>query len=210
MAVAVTLAFAQSVTEALNAYGDSVVAAAPQVLAGLTFLLVAGAAVRVVTWLVGRVLVRALPGQSPVYRQFVRTVVAAFLWFGVLLAFLSIVGLEGIALSLGTATGFVALGVSYAVSDMLEDVVAGVYLLRDPDFSAGDLVTTAGYTGEVRAIELRKTRLLVEGDLIVLRNGDIEGEWRLEKRGEAPDLATDPVTADGETPAADDEPATEA
>jgi len=189
--------FAQSVSEALTSYADGVVAALPRVLAGLTFLVVAGAAVRLATWLLKRLLVRLLPGQSPVYRQFVRTVVAVFLWFGVLLAFLSIVGLEGIALSLGTATGFVALGVSYALSDMLEDVVAGIYLLRDPDFSAGDVVTTAGYTGEVRVIELRKTRLLVEDDVVVLRNGDIEGKWELEQRGAPPESGADPLGDDG-------------
>jgi len=102
---------------------------------------------------------RAFPGESPVYRQFIGTVVAAFLWFAVGLSFLSLVGLTVIAGALGTATGFLALGVSYALSGMLADAVAGVYLLRDPDFQPGDTVTVDDVTGEVVAIELRKTRL---------------------------------------------------
>lgn len=53
---------------------------------------------------------------------------------------LKIVGFGDIAASLGTVVGFIALGVSYALSEMREDVVAGVYLLWDPDFEPGDRV----------------------------------------------------------------------
>ena len=59
------------------------------------------------------------------------TVAGVFVWFAVALVVLDIVGLGQIATSLGTAMGFVALGVPYALSDMVEDTVAGVYLLRD-------------------------------------------------------------------------------
>jgi small-conductance mechanosensitive channel len=151
--------------------------AAPRVVAGLLFLVVAGVAVRVLMTVVRAALERALPGGSPVYRQFAATVVAIFLWFGVLLTFLSVVGLEGIATALGTATGFVALGVSYALSNMIADAVAGIYLLRDPDFNPGDRVTVGDVTGEVATIELRKTRFRVDGDTVVRANADIEKRW---------------------------------
>jgi len=114
---------------------------------------------------------------APAIGFFVVTVVAGFLWFGVILSFLSIVGLPLIAASLGTATGFVALGVAYALSGMIEDAVAGMYLLRDPDFSPGDTVTAADVTGEVLAIELRKTRIAVDGSTVVKANGAIEKSW---------------------------------
>ncbi len=81
--------------------------------------------------------------------------------------FLSLVGLSLIAALLGTATGFLVLGVSYALSGMIADAVAGVSLLRDPDFDVGDTVTAGDLTGEVAAIELRRTRLRVDGDVVV-------------------------------------------
>ena len=103
------------------------------------------------------------------------------LWFAAGLALLSVLGLEAIAASLGTATGFVALGVAYALSDMIADTVAGLYLLRDPDFNAGDRVTTADATGVVRSIGLRKSRLeLEDGDTLVLANQAVEQRWRLD------------------------------
>ncbi|MFB6309265.1 MAG: mechanosensitive ion channel domain-containing protein [Haloarculaceae archaeon] len=163
---------------ALEQFVSDITAAVPRLLSGLVFLVLAAILVKIVMTLVRVALRRLLPGEAPVYRQFVATVVALFLWFAVLLSFLSIVGLTLVAASLGTATGFLALGVSYALSGMLADAVSGIYLLRDPDFNPGDTVTVGDVTGLVETIELRKTRLAVDGDTLVLGNAAIESRWR--------------------------------
>ena len=168
--------------------------ALPRIVAGAVFLALASALITIVMAVVRAVLRRTFAADEPVYRQFIATLVLAFLSFAVALSFLSIVGLDGLAASLGTATGFIALGVSYALSNAIADAVAGVYLLRDPDFNPGDTVNVGGTVGEVKAIELRKTRLRVpvedapegtganEGgpwsDTLVRANADIEQEWR--------------------------------
>lgn len=162
---------------AIEATITSMLAAGPKIVTGVIFLAVAVALVKIVLWLVGRVLLRSLPGTSPVYRQFIRTIIAVFLWFGVVLSFLTIVGLEGIAAALGTASGFLALGVSYALSGMIADAVAGIYLLRDPDFNPGDEVVVGDMTGVVKTIELRKTRFETGEDTVVRGNADIEKRW---------------------------------
>ena len=166
------------VTQAITDFVANLQAALPAIISGLVFLLLAAVLVKAVLFVVKQVLKRTLPGESPVYRQFVATIVAVFLWFAVGLSFLSIVGLEDIAASLGTAAGFIALGVSYATSNMIADAVAGVYLLRDPDFMPGDAVQTSDTTGVVESIELRKTRLTVDGDTVVRGNAEIEKKWR--------------------------------
>ena len=171
-----------SLDEAIDQLIGGVLAILPDLVAGLVFLALAAVGIKLAMVLVRAGLRRALPGESPVYRQFMATLVAVFLWFGVILSFLSIVGLELIAASLGTATGFLALGVAYALSAMIEDAVAGVYLLRDPDFSAGDTVTVDDLTGEVVTIELRKTRFRVDGDTVVRANAGVEKGWK--KHGE--------------------------
>ncbi len=167
----------EAVTQAVETFVDGIVSAVPRVLSGLLFLLLATVLVRVVLWVVDRVLASVVSEESDVYRQFVRTVVAVFLWFGVVLAFLSVVGLDEIAAALGTASGFLALGVSYALSGMIADAVAGIYLLRDPDFNVGDTITAGDTTGEVKQIELRKTRIEVEDDTVVRANAEIEKRW---------------------------------
>ena len=169
------------VSEAIDQLLADFAAAVPKVVAGLLFLLVAAVVVRAIMLLVRWILKRTLVGDSPVYRQFVTAIVTAFLWFAVALAFLGVVGLESVAAALGTASGFLALGVSYALSDMIEDAVAGIYLLRDPDFNPGDTVTAGDMTGEILTIELRKTRIAVDGDTVVRGNAEIEKRWT--KRG---------------------------
>jgi small-conductance mechanosensitive channel len=154
-----------------------IVEAVPTVIIGLVFLALAALLVKLILAVLNGVLARTMRGESPVYRQFLTTIVAVFLWFGVGLSTLSVVGLDGIAASLGTAAGFVALGISYATSDMIADAVAGIYLLRDPDFEAGDTVRVGDMEGVVRSIELRKTRFAVEGDTVVRGNADIEARW---------------------------------
>jgi small-conductance mechanosensitive channel len=156
---------------------SGVVSTVPNLVAGLVFLAVALFAIRIVRRLARSVLDRLYPDEQMLVVDLAELLVGVFLWFGALLTLLKIVGLGDIAASLGTATGFVALGVSYALSDMIADTVAGVYLLRDPDFNVGDTVVTGSYTGTVLDIGLRKSRLDVDGDTVVLANRSVESQW---------------------------------
>ncbi|CQH58838.1 mechanosensitive channel protein MscS [Halobacterium hubeiense] len=169
-----------SLTDLLNSTVDefvgNVAGALPRVLTGLVFLVLAAVLIRVVATAVRVVLKQVYPDQ-PIYVQLGGTLASVVLWFGALLGFLSAVGLPEIAAALGTASGFLALGVSYALSGMLADAVAGIYLLRDPDFNPGDTVVAGDVTGVVTAIELRKTRFRVGDDTVVRANADVEKKW---------------------------------
>ncbi len=153
-------------------------AAIPRLVSGLVFAVVAYVAIKLVLAVLGVVLRRYYSDRQALVAQLAVTVVGVFLWFGAALAFLNVVGFGDIAASLGTAVGFIALGVSYALSEMIEDTVAGVYLLRDPDFEVGDRVVVGSIEGAVAAIELRKSRFeLDNGDTVVRANRDVETEW---------------------------------
>ena len=179
------------VARSLSEFIDTVAAAIPRVLSGLVFLALAYAVVRIVLAVVDRSVSRIYAGDRALIGNLLVTVVAIFLWFGVGLTFLKVVGMGDVAASLGTAVGFIALGVSYALSEMIEDTVAGVYLLRDPDFNPGDRVEAKGVTGTVAAIELRKTRIdSDDGNRIVLANREIESRWTLDEHAK-----TEPKTA---------------
>ncbi|GGN14920.1 mechanosensitive ion channel domain-containing protein [Halarchaeum nitratireducens] len=163
------------VTDTLSRFIDGIVAALPKLITGIVFLLLAAVGIRIAVWAAASVVSRTT--DQPIYVQFVRTIVGVFLWFGALLAFLTLVGLPGIAAALGTASGFLALGVSYALSGMLADAVAGVYLLRDPDFNPGDRVVAGDTDGTVTEIELRKTRFAVDDGVVVRANAEVEKKW---------------------------------
>ncbi|MFB6082887.1 MAG: mechanosensitive ion channel domain-containing protein [Halorientalis sp.] len=154
------------------------VGAIPQLLGGLVFLVLAYVGIEIVTAVLRSVLSRTTPAEQGLVVDLIVLVVSVFLWFGAGLALLNVVGLGDLAASLGTAVGFVALGVSYALSEMIEDTVAGVYLLRDRDFNPGDTVTMTAGTGVVADIGLRKSRFELEnGDRLVVANRDVETKW---------------------------------
>lgn len=166
----------------IDGFVESIAVAIPRLISGAVFLALAYVTVRIVLALVRASIRRVYVDDRELVGDLIVTLVAIFLWFGVALTFLKILGMGDIAASLGTAAGFIALGVSYALSEMIEDTVAGVYLLRDPDFNVGDRVEAKGVTGTVAAIELRKTRIDADdGDRVVLANREIEGRWTYER-----------------------------
>ncbi len=168
----------------LDTFADELTGSLPDLFAGLVFLVVAYVVIRVIRTLVRVSLSRAYPTDQQLIVDFVVIIVSVFLWFGAALVFLDVVGMGAIAASLGTATGFVALGVAYALSEMIEDTVAGIYLLKDPDFNPGDTVSAAGITGTVTAIGLRKSRFeLPEGEVVVVANRDVESKWTKDSDG---------------------------
>ena len=175
-----------AVETAVREFVLGVIGAVPRVVAGAIFLALAYLGIRVVRRIVRYALERAYPPDQHAVVDLGIAIVSLFLWFGAALALFNVLGLDEIAASLGTASGFVALGIAYALSDMIADTVAGVYLLRDPDFNPGDRVSTGDVTGTVESIGLRKSRLETdEGDRIVLANQDVDVQWTLERDGEA-------------------------
>lgn len=184
-----------AIETALGEFIDGVVGAAPRLVAGLIFLLIAYLFIRIARSVARSALSRIYPLEEALVIDLGVAIISVFLWFGTLLALLDIVGMGSIAASLGTATGFVGLGVAFALKEMIADTVAGVYLLQDPDFEAGDRVTTASVTGTVEGIDLRKTRIrLDDGDLVVIANREVEKKWTREAEERPTDA--DPDIAD--------------
>lgn len=161
----------------LNEFVTGLLNAIPRLIAGVVFLTLSYLAIKVILTISRRIFERMYPPGQRLIVDLLVTVIGVFLWFGAALALLKIVGLGDIATSLGTAAGFIGLGIAFALKEMIADTVAGVYLLQDADFNEGDLVTTASTTGTVDRIDLRKTRLRTEEDLVVLSNRDVEKKW---------------------------------
>ncbi|MFW6018871.1 MAG: mechanosensitive ion channel family protein [Halapricum sp.] len=162
----------------LESFQTDLAGAIPRLVSGLLFLALAYVAIRLLTGALRSVLERIYTGDQRLVADLFVLIASVFLWFGAGLTLLKLLGMGEIAASLGTAAGFVALGVSYALSNMIADTVAGVYLLRDPDFNPGDRVTTESTTGSVESIGLRKSRIRLDsGELVVLANRTVESKW---------------------------------
>lgn len=169
-----------------------VVGALPRLLSGLVFLTLAYLAIRAARTALRSVLGRLYGDGREAIVDLGVTVVGLFLWFGAGLALLKIVGMAEVAASVGTASGFVGLGVAFALKEMIADTVAGVYLIQDGDFDEGDLVTTASTTGRIVDVDLRKTRIrTAEDDLVVVANREVEKRWVRESEAATPGASED-------------------
>jgi len=167
-----------SASAVLDEFVDGIVIAIPRLLSGVLFLALAYLTIKFVLFVVRSVFDRLYADDQDLIVDLIVTVVGVFLWFGATLGMLKIVGLGDIAASLGTASGFIGLGVAFALKEMIADTVAGVYLLQDDDFTEGDRVETASVTGRLVSIDLRKTRIETDdGHLVVVANRDVEKRW---------------------------------
>ena len=167
-----------SIETVMRDFVAGIVDSIPQLVTGLLVLVLAYLAIKLVLSLLQRILEGAYSEEQELIVDLSVLVVGLVLWFGAGLMVLKIVGMGDIAASLGSATGFIGLGIAYAMKEMIADTVAGVYLLQDPNFNVGDRVDSASVTGEIVEIDLRKTRIREEGDdLTVVSNRDVEKKW---------------------------------
>ena len=165
--------------------------ALPRVLSAVVFLVVAWITIKLVLMIVAAILDRVYDEEAKLIVDLGVAVIGALLWFAAALALFKIIGMGEVAASIGTAAGFIGLGIAFALKEAIADTVAGVYLLRDEDFNHGDQVDTASVSGRIVGIDLRKTRLRTDDDkLVVLANRDVEKKWTQHEEG----TPTDPVT----------------
>lgn len=147
-----------------------------KVIKSVIFLLFAGIGIKFASGAVRNIARRKY--SKPVVVELVSDSAKFFMWFWVILVSMSILGFSGIASSMGTASGFVALGVAFALKGVISDTVAGAYLAQDKDFNSGDRIEVDGNEGVIENVGLRKTRLRLEnGNLRVINNSDAEKKW---------------------------------
>lgn len=81
------------------------------------------------------------------------------LWIFLVAALLQQVGLTQISLALSGTVAISALALSAGSTAFVQDLVAGIFLAQDPDFSAGDRIKVDDVEGIVERMDARKIRL---------------------------------------------------
>ena len=71
----------------------------------------------------------------------------------------AVAGFPSLLTAFATLAGALALGLSFAAGDIIENFVAGVFILKDKPFTVGDYIEWDGNDGIVREINLRVTKL---------------------------------------------------
>ena len=87
-----------------------------------------------------------------------------------------------------TFLGALSLAVTFAIQDVLKNLVAGLYLLWERPFVIGDAIKVKDVSGAVEDIQVRTTVLRAEnGQLIVVPNAVLFTEIVINRRQEMPD-----------------------
>ena len=74
--------------------------------------------------------------------------------------------------SLGILTAIIGLG----ANSLIQDIIAGIFLVFEGDFHVGDVVDIGGWVGTVEEIGIRTTKILNDGhDIKIFRNSAISG-----------------------------------
>lgn len=92
--------------------------------------------------------------------------VIAFIYYG-----LSRFGIPTQALL--ASAGIITLAVSMGAKDMVNDIIAGFFILLEGNFKVGDSVTVGGWSGTVQEIGLRTTRIKMRQDIKIFNNSSI-------------------------------------
>ena len=148
----------RSIEEFNSEYGDLIVSFGITVVSFVvTFLLL---------YLVGKPLAVRLTRRALNEREFSQsiislgtTVAGTIAVFGAVAIAAVVAGFPVVLSAFATVLAALSLGVAFAASDIVENFVAGIFIIRDEPFGVGDYIEWNDNSGVVRDITLRVTKL---------------------------------------------------
>lgn len=88
---------------------------------------------------------------------------------------LSTLGLNELALAVSGSIALIAMSIATSASNVTRDLIAGLYLLADEDFSVGSTLRVGSIEGRIIQLSVRKTKLIDDGGHIhILPNRNID------------------------------------
>lgn len=103
-----------------------------------------------------------------ILRQIIRAIVYLFAFFAILAVFN--VDLSGIVVGLGVG----GIAIALALQNILGDAFSAFLIYFDRPFEVGDFITVDGYSGKVKKIGIRSTRIqLLQGEELVISNREL-------------------------------------
>jgi len=127
----------------------------------------------------GRIILKALSKNKTVTKKFS---IAVMQLFGNLVKYIMVIAIICIALSaMGVDTaaivgglGIFALIIGLGITSLIEDIVAGIFIISERTFDVGDIIVVDGFRGTVVSIGVRSTKIAdVGGDIRTMRNSSI-------------------------------------
>lgn len=109
------------------------------------------------------------------------SVIDGLLWVFLIISVLQTLGMGNLVLILSGSLAAVGLAIASGTSSLVADIVAGIFLSKDKDFSVGDEVIAGEKPteGTIESMDMRRTRIRdKDGQLHVIPNSVVERkEW---------------------------------
>lgn len=98
-------------------------------------------------------------------------------YISVILAFFLILSAWNVPTpTLLAGAGILGLALSFGAQSLIEDVISGLFIIFEKQFSVGDVIQIEDFRGIVREIGIRTTKFEdLNGDIKILNNSDIRG-----------------------------------
>ena len=153
----------------------------PDTAAGLLGQILAFLAVFVVVYLVGRNVLIPLVNRmmtsrdlEPHARRPIRRLIAVVVGFVAITAAFGAAGYPDFLRSLATIAAAATLAIGFAMQDVLQNFVAGIFIYTDKPFKIGDWIEWDGNSGIVEDISFRVTRVRTfDNELLTVPNSQL-------------------------------------
>ena len=111
----------------------------------------------------------------PSLRTLIADIIQFVLWILTVSIILNIMGFKEISIALGGSIVIIGLGVAKSISNVVSDLIAGIFLILDEDFQVGYQVDTNRVQGIIAGIEIRKIKIKdADGKLHIIPNRNVD------------------------------------
>jgi small-conductance mechanosensitive channel len=162
--------------QVISQYGSALLGFAVKVL---TFLLAFFVIYIIARLLLARLVKKALKarGFDQTVRSLGGSIAKAIAFFGALAIAATLIGFGAVLGAFATLLGALSLALGFAAQDIIENFVAGIFILRDKPFTAGDWIMWGDNSGVVQDIQLRVTKLrTLDNELITVPNSELAND----------------------------------
>ena len=120
------------------------------------------------------------PGKNATISTVCSSVAKYIIYFLMLCYILSVWGIDPTSLlALG---GVASVAAGLGAQTIIQDILAGVFILTEDQFGVGDVVSIDNYSGTVESVGMRTTRIRsADGNLYIIPNGQIQTVTNMSK-----------------------------
>ena len=117
-----------------------------------------------------------LSGRGSNRRRTISRLIASFIkYIGFLVVFMMLLSAIGVDTSTILASvGVLGIVIGFGAQSLINNILAGIFIVFENNFQVGDIITVEGFRGEVIDIGLRTTQVKdVGGDVLIINNGEL-------------------------------------